>query len=183
MILVLVGCNESEDDPPSVDNITTSPELVEELRKQPTINAQFGVLYDNFGHLLDRSDSLTGLDENNNGIRDDIDAFINLLEISEPVRNALKQNARNYQENLYYDFSDRTDENYSKAYDISKKHLKVIACSGFVGIPVQDSTNIGKTFTALTYNTKARTLGYLAYNRILDGSTWTLLPDEEQYCE
>ncbi len=43
--------------------------------------------------MLDRSDSLTGTDENNDGIRDDIEAFIDALEVTEPVRKALKQNA------------------------------------------------------------------------------------------
>ncbi len=203
MILVLVGCNESEDapppidvtkpsdaakpsdvtTPPAIDNIITSPELVEELRKQPTIDAQFSVLYDNFGHLLDRSNSLTGLDENNNGIRDDIDAFINLLEVSEPVRNVLRQDAKQTQENLYYDFTEKNDANVIKAYGIANKYNKVLACKDFLGIDVDDSINTSNTITALTYNTKARTMAYLTYNHLLDGSVSESLRPEEQYCE
>ncbi len=67
-----------------------TPELVKELKSQPTINDQFAILYNKFDYTLDISDSLPGPDENKDGI----EAFINALEVSEPVRNALKQNAR-----------------------------------------------------------------------------------------
>lgn len=71
-----------------------TPEIAKELKAQPTIDDQFALLYRTFDYTLDRSDSLTGRDENKDGIRDDIEAFINALEVSEPVRDALKQNAR-----------------------------------------------------------------------------------------
>ncbi|MBF7101748.1 chromosome partitioning protein ParA, partial [Photobacterium damselae] len=129
------------------------------------------------------SESLTGPDENNDGIRDDIGAFIDALEVEEPVRNALKQEARYFQNNLKYDWSEKTDANIDKAMAMGGEFLKVIACQDFVGIPVRDATNTSKTITALTYNTKARTMAYLAYNHLKDGSVSTLLPAEEQYCE
>lgn len=66
---------------------------MKELKSQPTINDQFAILYNKFDYTLDRRDSLPGPDENKDGIRGDIEAFINALELSEPVRNALKQNA------------------------------------------------------------------------------------------
>ncbi|TOL49087.1 chromosome partitioning protein ParA, partial [Vibrio parahaemolyticus] len=52
-----------------------------------------------------------------------------------------------------------------------------------VGIPVDDSIDTSKTIRALTYNTKARTIAYLAYNHLQDGSVSTSLSAEKQYCE
>ncbi len=187
-LLLLVGCNASDKktNPGAegpITNIPKTPELIQELQAQPTIDDQLSILYQNFEPLLDRSDSLTRPDDNNDGIRDDIEAFINALEVTEPERNALKQDARQTQENLYYDFSVKTDENELKALKISNKYEKVIACKDFVGIPVRDMTNTSRTIVALTYNTKTRTMAYLAYNRLLDGTVSTSLKAEAKYCE
>ena len=188
-ILFLVGCNiesmEKTQNPQPARPIVIdkTAELIEELKSQATIDEQFNVIYENFDHLLDRSDSIIGPDENNDGIRDDIEAFINALEITEPIRNVLKQNARYQQENLNYDFSDKSDANARKAWGISRKYDKVIACKAFLEISVDDIIDTSRTIVALTYNTKARTIAYLAYNRLLDGSTYTPLEYEEQYCE
>ncbi|WP_163390773.1 chromosome partitioning protein ParA [Enterovibrio norvegicus] len=192
LLLLLSGCNLSDSAPQNAENNTDNTtitdvdipeEIVQELKDQPTVDAQFGVLYGQYDHLLDRTDSLTGTDENQNGIRDDIETFINLLDVTEPVRNALMQDARQKQENLYHDFSEKTDENIDKAWEISDKYLRVIACKEYVGMAVRDMTNTSKTLTALTYNTKSRTLAYLAYNQLLDGHLSTLLDAKEEYCE
>ncbi|EGU29507.1 hypothetical protein VIBRN418_14836 [Vibrio sp. N418] len=181
-ILTLSGCKtSSSESAPSTP--TDTSELTQTLKEQPTIDDQFKVLYDRFKHTLDRSDSLTGPDEDNNGIRDDIENFINLLQVTDPVRNAIKQNARQFQINLYHDWSDDSDENVVKAWRMSDGFLKVIACQDFVGIDIDDSINIAKTLTALTYNTKARTMNFIAYNHLQDGSSSVLLPAEAQYCE
>jgi len=171
-------------EPPTViSSIEKTPELSAKLKAQKTIDDQLRLLYERFEPMIDRSDSLTGTDTNQSGIRDDIEAFIDVLEVTEPVRKALKQNARYAQENLYHDFSQKTDENIRKALDISHKHNKVLACKEFVGIDIDDNINTGKTIRALTCNTKARTMAYLAYNHLLDGSVSTSLKAEAQYCE
>ena len=105
------------------------------------------------------------------------------MEVSEPVRSVLKQNAHYSQESLLYDFSEATDSNIDKTYEISRKHKKVIACKNFVRMSARDATNTSNSITALTYNTKARTMAYLAYNHLLDGSVSTLLDAKEEYCE
>ncbi|KGY07801.1 hypothetical protein [Vibrio sinaloensis] len=184
LLLALVGCKEESSRPTSdTPQIEKTPELTALLQSKETVDEQFGVLYGQYKHLLDRSDSLPGPDENDDGIRDDIEAFINALEVSEPVRNALKQDARQTQENLYYDFSEATESNIDKAYEISRKYDKVLACKDFIGMSVDDSINTSETITSLTYNTKARTMAYLAYNHLLDGSVSTLLDAKEEYCE
>ena len=189
-IMAIMGGKESKDpnamavEPPTViSSIEKTPELSAKLKAQKTIDGQLRLLYERFEPMLDRSDSLTGTDTNQSGIRDDIEAFIDALEVTEPVRKALKQNARFTQENLYHDFTQKTDENITKALDISYKFDKVLACEEFVGIDIDDIINTSNTITALTYNTKARTMAYLAYNHLLDGSVSTLLKAEAQYCE
>ncbi|ARP38396.1 MULTISPECIES: chromosome partitioning protein ParA [Vibrio] len=189
-VMIIVGCKESNEpnaavveQPSVISHIDKTPELVAELKAQETIDDQLRLLYERFEPMLDRSDSLTGTDANNDGIRDDIEAFINALEVTEPVRKSLKQNARYSQENLYHDFSKKTKANIDKAMAMGNKYNKVIACKKFVGIPVRDRTNTGKTTRALTYNTKARTMAYLAYSHLLDGSVSTSLKAEAQYCE
>lgn len=186
-LLFLIGCNASTENPPkpqpTLTQIEKTPELIQELKAQPTVDAQFGVLYKKFEPLLDRSDSLTGTDKNKNGIRDDIEAFIDALEVAEPVRSVLKQNAHYSQENLYHDWSAKTDANIEKAMVIGNKYSKVIACKKFLGMDVDDGINTGRTIRALTYNTKARTMAYLAYSHLQDGAVRTSLKAEAKYCE
>ncbi|CAH7095481.1 Chromosome partitioning protein ParA [Vibrio chagasii] len=189
-VMLIVGCKESNEpnvtvveQPSVISHIEKTPELIAELKALPTIDDQLRLLYERFEPMLDRSDSLTGTDANNDGIRDDIEAFIDALEVPEPVRKALKQNAHYTQENLYHDFSQKTDANIKKALDISSQYDKVLACEEFVGIDIDDGINTSNTITSLTYNTKARTMAYLAYNHLQDGSVSTLLPAEAKYCE
>ena len=186
-LILLSGCknanNESNNEHTPVTKIDKTPELIQELKDQPTIDDQFSIIYDKFEPILDRSDSLTGPDVNADGIRDDIEAFIDALEVTEPVHKALKQEAKFMQENLYHDFSEKNDANIYKALEIANKFGNVIACKRFLGIPVRDRTNTSRTIEALTYNTKSRTMAYLTYNHLLDGSVSTSLPAKEEYCE
>ncbi len=162
-------------------SLELSDELLTELQNQPTINDQFMVLYDNFEPVLDRSDSLTGPDSNDNGIRDDIEAFIDALQVEEPVRKAIKQNARYQQSVMSYDFSDTTNE--SRAYDLARSSLRASACIEYRKINLDDEIEISKTILAFTYNTKGRTLQYFEYNHLLSGGAFKLLDAKEEYCE
>ncbi|EGQ7965072.1 chromosome partitioning protein ParA [Vibrio vulnificus] len=192
VVASVAGCNSSSDSrstSPSPASATPSiqiektDELIATLKSQKTINDQLMVIYERYEPLLDRSDSLTGPDTNQDGIRDDIEAFIDALEVTEPVRNVLKQKARYSQEAISHDFESATDENERLSYKISEKYNKVLACYDYLKVSVEDSTQISRTVRALTYNTKARTLAYLAYNRLLNGTGSTLLSPEEKYCE
>ncbi|CAH7326495.1 Chromosome partitioning protein ParA [Vibrio chagasii] len=189
-VMLIVGCKESNEpnaavveQPSVISHIEKTPELVAELKAQETIDAQLRLLYERFEPMLDRSDSLTGTDVNKDGIRDDIEAFIDALEVTEPVRKALKQNAHYAQESLYHDWSEKNNSNIKKALAISHKYEKVLACKRFIGIDVDDNINTGRTIRALTYNTKSRTMAYLAYNHLQDGSVSSSLKAEAKYCE
>ncbi|EIO3975576.1 chromosome partitioning protein ParA [Vibrio vulnificus] len=192
VVASVAGCNssgESRSTSPSPATATPSiqiektDELIATLKNQKTINDQLMVIYERYEPLLDRSDSLTGPDTNQDGIRDDVEAFIDALEVTESVRNALKQDARSAQENISYDFSDKTEPSISKATEISKKFDRALACYEFVGIEVDDIINSSRLLMSLTYNTKKRTLAFLSYNRLLNGSTSVMLAPEAMYCE
>ncbi|HDY8011562.1 TPA: chromosome partitioning protein ParA [Vibrio vulnificus] len=192
VVASVAGCNssgESRSTSPSPATATPSiqiektDELIATLKNQKTINDQLMVIYERYEPLLDRSDSLTGPDTNQDGIRDDIEAFIDALEVAEPVRKALKQDARSAQENISYDFSDKTESSVSKATEISKKFDRALACYEFVGVEVDDIINSSRLLMSLTYNTKKRTLAFLSYNRLLNGSTSVMLAPEATYCE
>ncbi|ENO1849232.1 chromosome partitioning protein ParA [Vibrio vulnificus] len=192
VVASIAGCNssgESRSTSPSPATATPSiqiektDELIATLKSQKTINDQLMVIYERYEPLLDRSDSLTGPDTNQDGIRDDIEAFIDVLEVTEPIRKALKQDARSAQENISYDFSDKTESSVSKATEISKKFDQALACYEFVGVEVDDIINSSRLLMSLTYNTKKRTLAFLSYNRLLNGSTSVMLAPEAMYCE
>ncbi|HAT8542770.1 chromosome partitioning protein ParA [Vibrio vulnificus] len=192
VVASIAGCyssGESRSTSPSPATATPSiqiektDELIATLKSQKTINDQLMVIYERYEPLLDRSDSLTGADTNQDGIRDDVEAFIDALEVTEPIRNALKQDARSAQENISYDFSDKTEPSISKATEISKKFDRALACYEFVGIEVDDIINSSRLLMSLTYNTKKRTLAFLSYNRLLNGSTSVMLAPEAMYCE
>ncbi|EJE8669185.1 chromosome partitioning protein ParA [Vibrio vulnificus] len=192
VVASVAGCNssgESRSTSPSPASATPSiqiektDELIATLKSQKTINDQLMVIYERYEPLLDRSDSLTGPDTNQDGIRDDIEAFIDALEVTEPVRKALKQDARSAQENISHDFSDKTESSVSKATEISKKFDRALACYEFVGVEVDDIINSSRLLMSLTYNTKKRTLAFLSYNRLLNGSTSVMLAPEATYCE
>ncbi|EHI9271936.1 chromosome partitioning protein ParA [Vibrio vulnificus] len=192
VVASVAGCNSSSDSrstSPSPASATPSiqiektDELIATLKSQKTINDQLMVIYERYEPLLDRSDSLTGPDTNQDGIRDDIEAFIDALEVTEPVRKALKQDARSAQENISHDFSDKTESSVSKATEISKKFDRALACYEFVGVEVDDIINSSRLLMSLTYNTKKRTLAFLSYNRLLNGSTSVMLAPEATYCE
>ncbi|CCN38552.1 conserved exported hypothetical protein [Vibrio nigripulchritudo SO65] len=189
-LVAVIGCdsstkaaNQNNSTKPVIETINKTPELAAELKAQPTLNDQMMVLYEKFEPILDRTESLTGTDINQNGIRDDLDQFINALEVSEPIRKLIRQDARFHQENLNYDFSEPTEKNIAKAWKIADEQLKVLACYEYQNINVDEMIDVSRTITAFTYNTKARTIAYLQYNHLQDGSVSTLLDPKEEYCE
>ncbi len=74
-LCILAGCNQQSASPSDLNHNRQTfgrcktPELVKELKSQPTINDQFAILYNKFDYTLDISDSLPGPDENKDGYR------------------------------------------------------------------------------------------------------------------
>lgn len=122
---------------------------------------------------LDRSDSLSGYDENKNGIRDDIDAWLKELGYNGAQLKAVEQLARSLQKAVTLDPVTR-----DKAKKISERNTRAIACV-FERFQSPDPAlpgTISRKLESLTTNTKARLKNYLAYNKALDG-TVSALPD------
>jgi hypothetical protein len=125
---------------------------------------------------LDRSTDVAGPDTDNNGIRDDIDAYIAALPVSEPVRQAARQVARVQQRALLIDLQDRTA--LMALADASMASTSCMSDVSDVGATPQErfqSRRNGAAVTfrieAITANTPERAERYLAYMRALHGTT------------
>lgn len=128
---------------------------------------------------LERGPTLEGVDANGNGIRDDIDAFIERSYATEPQRQAARQLAANLQKTLVVDKQDR-----AALMRIESEGGRAVRCvaTRFTG---EDGSRhgaaVGQELEAVTTNTKARLLAYLAYNKAMDGSV--LSAPEGDTCE
>jgi hypothetical protein len=121
---------------------------------------------------LDRSTSIAGPDTNNNGIRDDIDAWIAALPITEVQRKAAEQTAKSLQATLVVDTTDKA------ALDqVSNLSSRSIRCMRLSFMPdYQQGFDLGSQIEAITANTKERAKQYLAYNRARSGTVSSSLP-------
>ena len=129
--------------------------------------------YDAFNGVLDRSDTIGGIDANNNGIRDDIEAFI-VQRYTEPKeRAAMMQYARSVQASLLVDKFDQ-----SAVQALSLKDSYAVNCVFNVLNPERNADNglpeiAAREIVSLTTNTKARLKAYLMYSYALSGSVLT----------
>lgn len=158
-------------------------EVVAQLQAEPMISKQLGIIYKHFEPKLDRSVDVAGPDYNNNHIRDDIEAFILALEVEEPIRKALLQDARFSQMSMEHEFNDSKKINEDIAYNISLEYDRVLACYKYRDVEIEDIVGISRFMESISYNTKLRTRKYLEYNHLLDGAISTLLVAGEEYCE
>lgn len=123
---------------------------------------------------LDRSDTLTGIDDNANGVRDDIEEMFARDNMSNEQLAAAMQTARALQKTLTVD---TTDILAVKA--VAREAGYGLDCIYSKFDDVNHSKNAGRMASeieAMTTNTKQRLLAYLRYNGALDG-TVSSLPD------
>ena len=115
---------------------------------------------------LDRSDSVLGPDINNNGIRDDIEAFIASLQLPDKQAKAALQSAKAMQLTLSVDTSDKAA--VQRVGEISMASTNCL----FDSIPDgQIANQLGLAIESKTANTKIRVTKYLAYNSASSGSS------------
>lgn len=128
---------------------------------------------------LDRSDDLAGPDENNNGVRDDIEAYIE-KEYSDPQqRAAAMQIARAAQKSVLVDVNDK-----DAVRQVVREKSRAINCTFTVFNHAEDDKNpaiVSREIHDMTKNTKSRLLAYMEYNSALDGMSWSL--PEGDTCE
>jgi hypothetical protein len=122
---------------------------------------------------LDRSTSIAGPDVNNNGVRDDIEAYIAALQLIDVQKKALMQDAKVMQMTLTVDLTDKVA--LQKVGD---------ALSASINCLSDNMPNFGEysqKIESMTANTKERSKQYLKYNAARSGSSTTSPPNN--YCE
>lgn len=118
---------------------------------------------------LDRSNDLLGPDANSNGVRDDIDAWIEALPITDAQKKAARQEAAQHQAILTVDLKDKAALQAS-----GDRGMASTKCIGDVFIPkYQDGYNLSTKLEAITFNTKERSMRYMDYNQARSGSSTT----------
>lgn len=121
---------------------------------------------------LERDDELLGVDDDNNGIRDDIDAYIEFHHKDENQKKAVKQLASAMQKMLVADTSD-----IISVKEINRGSSRAVKCifSQFAGEEGTKSPGaVALEIEAITTNTKSRLKAYLAFTSALDGTSWSL---------
>ena len=156
-IFTITGCGES--DYTSVDKETALEELTVALNKPSAIPK------------LDRSNYLAGIDMDSNGVRDDIQIFIDATYSDASQHAATIQSAKALQKAILVDTS-----NTIAVKEANKMISEADHCiySQFDGtnnskLPAQVSQEIESLMT----NTKERLLAYLGFSKALNGTSWT----------
>jgi hypothetical protein len=126
---------------------------------------------------LDRSSGIRGPDVDNNGIRDDIDAWIAAQPISEKQKKAAQQMARVQQAKMLVDLSDNV-----ALQVLGERTAAAVVCLRDIFVPNrQEGRDLGNKLEAITANTKERATRYIAYNRARSGTSGRL--PEGNTCE
>lgn len=137
----------------------------------PNLGAQIQAL-EASGQLpkLDRSTDIKGPDTDNNGIRDDIDAWIAAQPITNIQKKAAQQMARVHQAKILADFNDK-----AALQALGERSAASVVCLGDVFMPdYQKGYDLGSQLEAMMANTKERAKQYIAYNRARSGSVTEL---------
>jgi len=119
---------------------------------------------------LDRSSDIAGPDANKNGVRDDIEAWINAQQVNEPQRKALMQSARSLQQTLLVDLTDK-----AAVQRAGEGIMASVNCAGDQFEPSREkSYPLARKIEAMTANTRERAMRYMQYNKARSGSSTTL---------
>ena len=154
---ILTGCG--NDDDSKSDTPLTPAEKIAKM--------------ENSGELpkLDRTDTVAGIDADQNGIRDDIDAYIQKTYPTEEQRKAVSQYARSLQSSILVN---KEDKIAVKA--ITNEKARAISCIS-LKIPDSKSPNGGRVvpeILSITTNTKQRLSEYFLLDKALDGTVISL---------
>ena len=120
--------------------------------------------------VLDRSASIEGVDDNMNGIREDIEKYIESMPISEVQKKAVQQLAKSLQGALLVDIDD------SVALRASSKNIsESVQCLSIKFPDVRERMEAINSIESKTANTRERTEKYIQFNNALSGSVSKLL--------
>ena len=137
---------------------------------------------------LDRSTDIGGPDADHNGIRDDLDAYIAALPISEQTKKATRQVARVQQQSLLIDLKNRP-----ALLALAAASMASTACmyrTVEAGFSIDQQTKAGNDgddiifkIEAITANTPERAARYMAYMRALHGTSTRYPSSEQKVCD
>jgi hypothetical protein len=133
--------------------------------------------------VLDRSDALAGPDENANGIRDDIDTYIQQQDYPEQQQSAVQQLARELQieitlgEAAGVSSGSVSRDAATAAFQSSMRAVHCVAAR----FPGTEFATVAKTYEKLSANTEPRIRAYLAYAHALNGTA--IARPTENTCE
>ncbi|WPB56487.1 hypothetical protein [Xylophilus sp. GOD-11R] len=173
LVLVLMGCggerNEQLNQAPNARDIANQyPGAPSPPLSPATLREQIEAL-EKSGRLsrLDRTDTLEGIDSNNNGVRDDIDTFIESLPLSRKQKSAAMQKARALQGILFVDLTDKAA--------LQKSSDRTMAATNCLGDMLPDAFYVlSEKIQAMTANTNLRLRRYMQYNAARSGSVTTM---------
>lgn len=116
---------------------------------------------------LDRGTDIRGPDANNNGVRDDIEAYIARLPLTDAQKRAAMQSARVQQKSLLMDLS-----NNAEVKALGDASLAATVCMGeaFKGAAIAYDA-LSLKIEAITANTPERGRRYMQYMRALSGTS------------
>jgi hypothetical protein len=115
---------------------------------------------------LDRSTDIAGPDANNNGVRDDIEAWINAQPVNDAQRKALMQEARALQGTLTVSLK---DQNAVQAAD--DRLAASSQCGSIQFSPYDAFSKLARRIEAMTANTSERAGRYMQFDAPLSGSS------------
>jgi len=121
---------------------------------------------------LDRSSDIAGPDNNKNGVRDDIESWINTLIVTELQRRALMQKAKTLQQTLLVDFNDK-----DAVQRVGEGLMASNKCGASRFMPYDEFSVLRGKIEAMTANTRARAARYMQFNKASSGSSTTYPSD------
>ncbi len=131
----------------------------------PTLKMQIEAL-ETQGKLpkLDRSVSIVGPDANSNGVRDDIEAYIDTLVLTAAQKRAAMQDARALQKTLTVDLTDKT-----ALQGVGDGLMASTKCLG-ENFTSPSRSQLSQRIESITANTRERSKRYMDYNAARSGS-------------
>ena len=177
------GNSPSSPSPSPANSASPSPSPTPDPTKppttsEPTLIEKIKALEDSGAYpKLDRSADIKGPDVNNNGVRDDIDAWIAALPITDAQKKAATQDAQILQRTLLVDLADKV-----ALQAVGDGMAASTKCLGDAFNPKrEESYKLSSKIEAMTANTKERATRYMLYNRARSGSS-TPSP-KDNYCK
>lgn len=115
--------------------------------------------------ILDRSTSIPGPDANNNGIRDDVDAWLQSQHLTGNSLSGATKLAQASQQALSVDLA-----NQQAVGAVANQMTAAIVCLRTSVADATEAKRIARTLEAITANTQVRAEKYFAFNQAMNGS-------------